>query len=155
VRIDHVRPGSIDLQWVYELAATTQTAFAALPTLALGIKDIHELVKTWLDLLKFLKGEPPQRVQNVTNGNALQIENVSGDVKVFNGNIYNTFILNDIGADAKKLELPIARGATKLELKRGKKKIGTYSAKELSTFKSIRPSDKPITSEIDALLEVV
>jgi hypothetical protein len=78
VRIERVQPGSIDLQWIYEVAATAQTAFAALPALSLGIKDVAGLIKAWLDLLKFLKGQPPQKVQNVTNGNALQIENVNG-----------------------------------------------------------------------------
>ncbi|QOZ53500.1 hypothetical protein XH90_20585 [Bradyrhizobium sp. CCBAU 53338] len=97
-----------------------------MPALALGIKDIHSLIKAWFDLMKFLRGQPPQRVQNVSNGNALSIENASGQTQVFNGNVYNTFIIGDIGSDAEKLELPIRRGATKLELKQGRKKITTY-----------------------------
>ncbi len=88
-----VQPGSIDLQWICEVAATAQTAFAALPALSFGIKDVTGLIKAWLDLLKFLKRQPPQKVQNVTNGNALQIENVTGQSTIIN---YNTFILNGI-----------------------------------------------------------
>ena len=78
VRIDRVQPGSLDLQWIYEVAAGAQIAFAALPALSFGIKDVTGLIKAWLDLLKFLKGQPPQKVQNVTNGNALQLENAHG-----------------------------------------------------------------------------
>lgn len=155
IRIERVQPGSVDLQWLHEIAATAQTTFAALPALALGVKDIHGLIKAWLDLLKFLKGMPPQKVQHVSNGNALQIENSSGDIHVVNGNVYNTFIINDIGADAEKLQLPIASGAKKLELKRGNKKIATYDPTDISGFKRIKPAEKPIESEIDAILEVV
>jgi hypothetical protein len=155
VRIEHVQSGSIDLQWVFELTAVAQTTFAAFPALALGIKDAHDLVKAWLDLLKFLKGQPPQKVQNVTNGNALQIENTNGDITVVNGNIYNTLILNDIGNDAQKLELPTRRGASKLELRRGGKRIATYATSDLASFKPIRPKGSPLQSEIEAILEVV
>ncbi len=155
IRIEHVQAGSIDLQWVFELAATAQASFAAFPALILGIKDVHDLIKTWLDLRKFLKGQPPQKVQNVTNGNALQIENVDGDVTVVNGNVYNTLMINNIGADAQKLELPTRRGASKLELKRGGRRIAVYEKVDLENFKSIRPSDKPLESEIEAILDVV
>lgn len=155
VRIERVQPGSIDLQWISEVAATTQAAFAALPALSFGIKDVAGLIKAWLDLLKFLKGQPPQKVQNVSKGNALQIENVSGQSTVINGNVYNTFILNGIGGDAEKLELPVRRGAKKLELKQGGRKIGSYDATDLSNFRAIKPKDKPLESEIEAILEVV
>ncbi|MDR6304742.1 hypothetical protein GGQ85_002455 [Nitrobacter vulgaris] len=155
VRIERVQPGSIDLQWICEVAATAQTAFAALPALSFGIKDVTGLIKAWLDLLKFLKGQPPQKVQNVTNGNALQIENVTGQSTIINGNVYNTFILNGIGGDAEKLELPIRHGAKKLELKQGRRKIGSYDAADLSNFRAIKPKDKPLESEIEVILEVV
>ncbi|MGY4505468.1 hypothetical protein ACVWYH_009425 [Bradyrhizobium sp. GM24.11] len=91
----------------------------------------------------------------MSNGNALSIENASGQTQIINGNVYNTFIMADIGNDAEKLELPIKRGATKLELRQGKRKIATYSPDDLATFRRIKPSDKPIESEIDAILEVV
>ena len=155
VRIDRVQPGSIDLQWIYEVAAGAQSAFPALAGLSLSVKDVASLIKAWLDLLKFLKGQPPQKIQNVNNGNALQLENVNGQTTIINGNVYNTFLLNGIGNDAEKLEIPIKVGAKKLELKHQGRKIGTYDATDLSNFKPIRPKDKPIESEIEAILEVV
>jgi len=155
IRIQRVQPGSIDLHWIHEVAASAQSAFPGMPALLLGVKDIASLVKTWLDLLKFLRGQPPQKIQNVDNGNALQLENASGDVTVINGNVYNTFILNGIGADAEKLDLPVQHGAKNLELKSQGRRIATYSPADLSNFKPIRPADKPIESEIDAILEVV
>ncbi|MCP1916254.1 hypothetical protein J2R96_008734 [Bradyrhizobium elkanii] len=117
VRINLVQPGSIDLQWICEAGAAVQSAFPALPGLLLNVKDVASLVKAWLDLLKFLKGQPPQRIQNVQDGNALQIENASGQTTIVNGNVYNTFLLNGIGNDAQKLEIPTKNGAKKLELR--------------------------------------
>jgi len=154
-RISHVKPGSIDVQAAIELVAGLQPAFALLPSLSLDVKDIPHLLKAWLDLLKFLKGHPPQKVQNVSNGNAVQIENVTGDVQIVNGNIYNTLIFNDVGKDAAKLEVPARRGANKLTLLQGKRKLGTYSREDLAQFKPIRPVGRPIVSEIEAIVEVV
>jgi hypothetical protein len=102
-----------------------------------------------------LKGQPPQKIQNVTNGNALQLESVSGNTTIVNGNVYNTFLLNNIGSDAEKLETPTKIGAKKLELRHGSRKIGSYDASDLSHFRSIKPKDKPLESEIEAILEVV
>jgi hypothetical protein len=155
VRITHVQPGSIDIQGFVEVAATLQSTLPALPSLALGVKDIPELIKQWLDILKFLKGSPPQKIQNVKNGNAVQIENISGENTVINGNIYNTFIFNDIGRDAAKLEAPVRRGAKRLDVLKGRRKIGSYTAADLQSFRSIRPQNKPIESEIEAILEVI
>jgi hypothetical protein len=155
VRIQRVQSGSIDLQWIYEVAAGAQSTFPALPGLLLGVKDVASLVKTWFDLLKFLRGQPPQKVQNVDNGNALQLENTNGQTTIINGNVYNTFILGGIGSDAEKLELPIRHGAKKLELKSEGRRIGSYSPADLSNFKPIKPKDKPLESEIEAILEVV
>lgn len=155
VRIQRVQPGSIDLSWIHEAAASAQSIFPAMPTLLLGVKDIASLVKLWLDLLKFLKGHPPQKIQNVDNGSGLQLENINGETTVINGNVYNTFILNGIGADARKLELPAQYGAKKLDLKAQGRKIATYTTTDLSNFKPIEPKNQPIESEIDAILEVV
>src|SRR5581483_667161 len=50
LRIEHVRPVTIDLQWAFEIGAVAQTTFSALPSLAFGIKDVHGLIKAWLDV---------------------------------------------------------------------------------------------------------
>ncbi|WP_024515298.1 hypothetical protein [Bradyrhizobium sp. Tv2a-2] len=154
VRIERIQPGSIDLHWLYDVAATAQSAFPAFPGLLLGVKDVASLVKLWLDLLKFLKGQPPQRIQNVDNGSALQIENVHGETTIINGNIYNTFLLSGIGNDAEKLDIPTKLGAKKLELRHQGKKIASYDAVDLSNFKAVKPKDRPLESEVEAILEV-
>lgn len=155
VRIDRVQPGSIDLQWISEAVASAQSVFPALPGLALGVKDVVSLIRTWLDLLKFLKGHPPQKIQNIDNGSGLQIENVNGQTTIINGNIYNTFLLNGVGSDTEKLQIPVEVGAKKLELKYRGRKVSSYDAADLSNFKAIKPTDKPLESEIEAILEVV
>jgi hypothetical protein len=153
-RIAHVQSGSIDIQGFVELIAGLQPAFAQFPNLILSVHDIPELIKTWLDLLKFLGGQQPKLVQNVDNGNALAITNNHGQVQQINGNIYNTFIFNNVGQEAAKLDAPIKHGAESLELLRGKRKIATYKAKDVAQFKPIRPANAPVESEIDAILEV-
>jgi hypothetical protein len=94
-RLTHVQPGSIDIQGFVEIFAVVQPAFHMFPSLSFGIEHIPQLIKAWLDLLKFLKGKPPQRVQTVADGNAVQIENNDGNVTIINGNVYNSFTLNN------------------------------------------------------------
>jgi hypothetical protein len=154
-RIAHVQSGSIDIQGFVELLAGLQPTFAMLANLSLGVEDIPELIKSWFDLLKFLKGQPPQHIQKVKSGNAVQIKNVEGDVQVVNGNVYNTFIFNNVGRDAAKLEVPTKHGAKNLELYRGRRKIGTYNANDLAQFRPIKPAANPIESEIEVIVEVV
>jgi hypothetical protein len=109
----------------------------------------------WLDLAKFLKGKPPKTVtQNVSNGNAVQIENASGEVQVVNGNVYNFFIGTDVAQDVAKLKLPVKRGATALEAYRGDKKIASYSGHDLSKLKPIKPFKDGLKSEIKTIVEV-
>jgi hypothetical protein len=125
------------------------------PSLSFGIKDIPELIKAWLDLLKFLKGKPPQNVQTVHGGNAIQIENVEGAVTIVNGNVYNSFTWNNVGADASKLEVPVKKGATRLELLQGRKRIASYTPDDVAQFHPIKPTEGLIESQIDAVVEVV
>ncbi len=153
-RIAHVQSGSIDIQGFVELIAGLQPAFAQFPNLILGVHDIPQLIKTWLDLLKFLGGHQPKLVQTVDNGNALAITNNRGQVQQINGNVYNTFIFNNVGRDASKFDVPIKRGAKTLELLHGTRKIATYSADDVGQFKPIRPANTPVESDIDAIVEV-
>lgn len=127
---------------------------AILPSIV-DIKDIPELIKGWLDLLSFLKGKPAQRVQTVQKGNAVQIENAHGNVTNINGNVYNSFVINNIGTDASKLEAPVKKGARELELFSGRKRIASYSPDDVAQFRPIKPTENPIKSEIDAIVEVV
>jgi hypothetical protein len=154
-RLTHVRSGSIDIQGFVQLLAGFQPAFAMLPTLSLDINDIPGLIKGWLDLLKFLKGNPPRRVQTVHKGNAVQIENIAGDVTLINGNVYNSFVINNIGADASKLEAAVKKGARELQLIRNHKKIASYSQADVAQFRPIKPTEDPLVNEIDAIVEVV
>jgi hypothetical protein len=153
-KISHVQAGSIDIKGVMEFVAGLQP-LAALTIGAFDVKDIPHLVKSWLDLAKFLAGEPASKVQNVKNGAGLQIENINGASSVVNGNVYNTYIAVDVGKDAAKLAAPTKRGATKLELIGKGRRIASYTPKDASSFQPIKPNDKPITTEIDAYLSVI
>jgi hypothetical protein len=155
-RFTHVQSASIDIQGFIEILAGLQPTFANFPVLSLGVSDIPELIKNWLDLLKFLKGKPPKRIQQlVDRGNAVQIENASGGATIVNGNIYNACIFNNVGLDASKLEIPATKGARELELLKGRAKIASYTADDLGQFRPIKPAEQPIESEIEAIVEVV
>ncbi len=154
-RIIHVQSGTISIEGFIELIAGLQPAFALMPLLSFGVRDVPELIKRWFDLLKFLKGEPAKVIQHVDNGNAVQIESASGEIQIVNGNVYNTFIFNNVGRDAAKLDVPTKRGAKQMELYRGKRRIGTYSVDDLSSFRPIKPADTPLESEIKAIVEII
>jgi hypothetical protein len=125
-RIVHVARGSIDVRGFVEVLAGFQPAFAMLPSLSLNVSDVPGLIKGWLDLLKFLRGQPPTRVQTVTNGTAIEINNVQGDSQIINGNVYNTFVFSNVAKTQLSLQLH-----------------------------PIKPAESPIESEIDAILEVL
>jgi hypothetical protein len=155
-RLTHVHSGSIEIQGFIDVIAGLQPVFANLPILSLGVSDIPTLLKGWFDLLKFLNGEPPKKVEQVVGtGNAVQIENSHGNTTIVNGNVYNTVIFNDVGSDASKLELPVKRGAHTLELLKGHARLASYSVHDLSQFRKIKPTERPIESEIDAIVEIV
>jgi hypothetical protein len=42
-----------------------------------------------------------------------------------------------------------------MELYRGKRRIGTYDASDVSEFRPIKPAGNPIESDIEAILEVI
>src|SRR5262249_5248145 len=49
----------------------------------------------------------------------------------------------------------VKKGARELELVRGRNKIATYTPSDLAQFRAIKPTENPIESEIDAIVEVV
>src|SRR5207302_282917 len=53
------------------------------------------------------------------------------------------------------LKLPMRVGAQKMELVQGVRKIAVYDAAELSEFRTIKPANDPLISEIDVILEIV
>jgi hypothetical protein len=154
-RIVHVHRGSLNIQGFVELVAGFQPFFAQMAASSFGISDVPGLIKAWFDLLKFLKGDPPRVTQKVENGNAVQIENANGQTQVINGNVYNFFLIANVGRDAAKLETPSKQGAEELQLYRGERKIATYTAQDLSKFRPIKPLEAPLESEIKAIVEVI
>ena len=153
-RLTHVQRRSIDIQGFIEVAAGVQPAFAMFPSLSFGIDDIPGLIKVWFDLFKHPKGKPPKSVQTVKEGSTA-VQNVDGNVMVVNGNVYNGCIINNVGADAAKLEAPVKKGAKELELVRRDKPIAVYTPDDVAQFRAIKPAEEPIHSEIDAIVEVV
>jgi hypothetical protein len=53
------------------------------------------------------------------------------------------------------LVAPVRKGARELELFQDRKRIATYSPDDVTNFRPIKPTESPIESEIDAIVEVV
>jgi hypothetical protein len=154
LHITHVRSGSIEIGGLVDVLAAAQSAFPSLPSLVLGLTSVGELLRSWLDLLVFLKGQEPKKIQRINNGNDVSIENNSGNIEIFNGNIYNTFILSDAGKDAEKLTIPIRHGATSLEVRDSSGRTSQYSRDNMKYFQPIKSETGVLESEIDAILDV-
>lgn len=154
VRLEYIRRGSIDIGGLVEIINQPQQIIPVIGTISLGIKDIAELIKTWLDILKFLRGEPPKSIDPIPSSDKVIITNNGGQTLTINGNVYNNCIFNNIGKDAEKLTPPFSGGATKLDIRSGNRRISTYNQEDIRGFREIKPIDKPIESEINAILVV-
>lgn len=152
-RISSVSSGSIGIEGIVSILAGLQPTFAQFPLVTFQIDSIGQLIKEWLDILKFLEGSPPRIVANVDNGNAVQITNNSGEVTTVNGNVYNTLIINDLGNRTKKLKIPINSGATGLQITENGDNLATYTSAEINNFNNI-VTDDLIDNEINAILEI-
>jgi hypothetical protein len=155
ISITHVTRGSIDIGSAIQIIGSLQPAFAMLPSLSLGATSVIDLIKSWFDILKFLKGRPPSKIIQKGDGQNLIIQNEKGDNYTVNGNVYNTFIMADIGHLANPYQIPFKSGAKNLKLRQSNRVIGEYTADDVSNFASIRPQSEAVISEIDAILSVV
>jgi hypothetical protein len=155
VSILELKSGSIDISTVAQVVAAFQPFFATLPIATFGVTSITETIKEWLSLLTHLGGEPPRSTAQTGDGQNVKIENQKGDTKIVNGNVYQTFIFGDIGANASSLQEPFLAGATDLILKKSGKEFAQYSAREAKNFVPIRPTYDKISSSIPVILSVV
>jgi len=155
IGIKNVSAGSIDIGSVFQFVGSMQPAFALLPSASLGITTIAEMVKAWLSLLKHLGQKPPVAINQYGDGQNVIIENATGDTQIVNGNIYNTFIMGNIGYYASAFQAPMNFGATGMKLKSRGKVIAEYSRNDVEQFVKIQPESDIVTSKIEAILSVV
>jgi hypothetical protein len=132
-----------------------QPAFALLPLSISSTPDIIELIKAWFSILKFLKTKPPQSIKQNGDGQNIILQNCDGDIKIVNGNVYNTFIMSDIGKTTEPLQAPIRRGATGLEIRSKHNLVEKYTLEEIQNFVTIRPTSEILRSEVEVILGVV
>ncbi len=153
-RIKSVRSNSLHIETVVETFAAAQAVFPIALQLFDGVKTVGEMIKVWLDIQKHLQGEPPKLVQKVINGNAVQIENNSGQVIVINGNIYNAFNALDVGNSGQKIAAPFKRRAESLTIREDHRDLGTYSAKDATSFKRVASAEQPLETTGEVFLTV-
>lgn len=70
--------GSFETDLLFHVAGTAATVLAATP----DPKGVLDAVKESFNLFKFLRGEPPQKVENVDQSNNVTVTNVNGNVTV-------------------------------------------------------------------------
>lgn len=155
VSIDRITPGSTTIGSLIQIIGGLQPTFAALPAASFGIKTVVDLVRAWLSLLSFLRGKPPATVSQSGDGINVNIVNRDGDVQIINGNIYNSFIMSDVGSLASAYQIPFSAGARELHLKSGRKTIAKFKKQDVSNFVAIRPEGDELSSEIEVILSVV
>jgi hypothetical protein len=80
------RPGSFDIQFVYEVAGAAYTIMAAT-----GPASILELINQSFELLKHLKGEPPKSTKTADRG-SIFVENNDGKIIVVNQPIFQAVV---------------------------------------------------------------
>jgi hypothetical protein len=155
IGITNVSPGSIDIGSVVQIIGSLQPAFAMLPSISLGISSPIELIKNWLEILKFLGQKPPKSIQKSTTGQNVIVENAIGDTMIVNGNVINTFIIGDIGRPANAFQAPLRAGATGLKLKSNGKVFAEYSKRDIEQFVPIQPESEILSHTIEIVISVI
>jgi len=153
-RIKAIRSNSLHIDTVVETFAAAQAAFPLAAQVFDGVKTVGEMIKVWLDIQKHLKGEPPRSIQKIKNGNAVHIENNSGQVIVINGDLLNAFNALDVGSSVQKIAAPFKHKAESLVIKENHRKLGSYTAEEAQSFKRIALDEKPLETSGEVLLTV-
>ncbi|MCA3635835.1 MAG: hypothetical protein INF18_08945 [Methylobacterium sp.] len=155
VRLNYVKDGSYDLSGIVSVIAGLQPIFPMLPALSLGASDILALIKQWLDLSSFLQKSPPISIRQGDGENNVSIVNRDGEITNIHGNVYQAFILGDVGSLSQSLQAPLQAGAHAMRLVSGKKTIARYGKKEIESFVPIRPTGEEVDTEIEVILLVV
>lgn len=105
------RRGSFDLQFLYEIAGTTNTILSAL-----GPTNLADFVKQVFELLKHLKGESPKSVQNADHG-SVAVQNNYGDIIVVNQPVLNIVVDGPAGRSSEHFaRRPLQREADNVEI---------------------------------------
>jgi hypothetical protein len=154
-KVKAVRSGSITIAFLLEAGGVAQTLLSALPAGPTSIPDVLQLIKGWLSLLKHLQGKPPSSVQKMINSAGVQIQNSSGEIKIYQPIVYNTFNHYDIGRHSERVARPLKRAADNLEVKVKRKTIANVNRKEIPAFKSVRKVEEALEQESTVLLKVV
>ncbi|HEY8381822.1 MAG TPA: hypothetical protein VIL09_06705 [Microvirga sp.] len=153
-RIKTIKSNSLDIETVVEIAASAQATLPLALQMFDGIKTTGEMIKTWLDIQKHLRGESPRSVQSVRDGNAVKIENNNGQILIVNGNVYGAFNTLDVGQSAQKIAAPFKRQAENLTIKEDRRILGTFTADDAAAFKRFASSAYALETKGEVLLTV-
>jgi hypothetical protein len=135
VGISHIRPGSLDIDGLISVVAGTQPFLPEVVNF--GVRDIPQLISKWLDILKFLKGSPPQSVTQTGDGQNVNVTNQNGQSTIINGNVYNACTFLNIGKISEPLQKPVDTGAEFLDLISNKRRIKRYTRQDVKSFNEL------------------
>ncbi|MEX2165573.1 MAG: hypothetical protein WD852_00905 [Methyloceanibacter sp.] len=105
------KPGSFDIQFLYEVGAVAYTIVSAI-----GADSIADLIRQSFDLLKHLKGEPPKSVKTADRGSVF-VENNAGQIIVVNQPVIHAVVDGRAGNGAEKFaRRPLQHEAEELDV---------------------------------------
>lgn len=152
LRLSHVRKGSIDIAGLVEILAGAQPLIHTLPLASFGVASVGELLKSFLDVLKHLRGKQPSRIENLGDGN-INLYNESGSATQLNGNVF--IACQFFGADAvQPLRKPFEAGATNMMIKENNRTVANYRKDEIENIAPIKSDNIELAHEYDAWLTV-
>lgn len=136
MRVTSIQRGSFLVNTILEISASTMSM---LPILfgSSGIKDYGDLLKSVFDLVFHLKGSAPTHVQSVDGTENIAIQNVSGDIQIFNGTVYHNCVFNDVPGKARRLVRPIKKSTDSLSIEANGKTIAKVNSENSKYFKPI------------------
>lgn len=118
---------------------------------------LPDLFKDGIELLRHLRGAPPQSVKKAHKG-SVYVENNEGNIIVFNQNITNLVLEKDIGRDsAKFLGQPLQDSAKSVELSVDDHVVAKVETREADCFRSVTTGETLLetTSEIYLAIKTV
>lgn len=155
-KVNSVEAGSLNIGFLMEVAGAAATLFPIVAADgAPSPNQLLSLIKSWIALLKHLGGKPPAKVQKVSGGNAVQIQNAEGNVIIIQNPVFNIMNNADLGKHFENVVRPLRREAENLDIEVKGKSAARISKKEIAAYKSVRKAEAALKQESTVLLKVV
>lgn len=127
--------GSFETDLVFQVLGLGATVLTATP----DVRSVLTAVKESLDLFKFLKGEPPQKVEHIDQSNNVTVTNVNGNVVIVQTESLNLTMDEKAGKAAAQFigEALSKPGVNKVEIQSEGHQVAVATKDEAPFFHAI------------------